>query len=121
MSYKILVYFPSGKVPLPNNSALLDIEELVPSGVASSRTNTVVTADYTVLNTDRNIIVNNPCIITLPTLATILHFENIDVINNSNGVVTVTSVEDINDFNTFDLYSQEVLTVQKSTSKYLVK
>lgn len=33
MSYKILVYFPSGKVPVPNNSALLDIEDLVPSSI----------------------------------------------------------------------------------------
>lgn len=121
MSYKILVYFPSGKVPIPNNSALLDVDELVPGGVAGARSNTVVTTDYTVLNTDRNIVVNNPCTVTLPTLATITHFENIDIINNSSGVVVVTSVEDINGENTIGLYPQDALTVQKSTSKYLIK
>lgn len=121
MSYKLLVYFPSGKVALPNNADLIDVDELLPGGVASARSNTIVTANYTILNTDRNLIVNNPVTVTVPTLATILHFENIDIINNSNGVVTVTSVEDINDFNSFDLHPQEVLTVQKSPLKYLVK
>lgn len=33
MSYKILVYFPSGKVPVPNNSALLDVESIVANSI----------------------------------------------------------------------------------------
>lgn len=86
-----------------------------------NRKNTFVIADYTILNTDRNIIVTSPCTITVSTLATITHFEDIDVINESNGIVYVNSVELMSEYNSIGLYPKDVLTIQKSNLKYLIK
>jgi len=84
----------------------------------------VKTANYTLSNSDRKIECNGTFTITLPLLADITHYDDIDIINTvGSGTVTIntTGGEYLADVTTFDLYVGESLTITKGNTKYLVK
>jgi mannose-6-phosphate isomerase-like protein (cupin superfamily) len=87
------------------------------------RTNTVVNTNYTVLDTDRNIECDGTFTVTLPLLADITHYEDIYIINNGTGNITIdtTGGELLYDTTSFVLYPGESLCIQKGDTKYLAK
>lgn len=85
---------------------------------------TTKTTNYTITDTDRIIECNGTFVITLPLLASITHYDDIDIINTAgSGTVTINTSggEYLTDVTTFDLYAGESLTIKKGDTKYLVK
>lgn len=107
--------------PNLDQSKIIDFSASTASNDTNNRVNNEVGVNYTVTNTDRNIIVTAGVTITFPTLATITHFEDISITNDSASNVTLTSVELLGDVNSFVLYPRESLTFIKGTTKYIVK
>ncbi len=90
----------------------------------NNRTTVYTVGNYPVTNTNRNIECNGTLTITFPLLASITHYENIDVTNNSltdNVTISTTGGELMADFTTFTLYPLESLTIAKGNTTYLVK
>ena len=87
------------------------------------RTNTVKTANYTITDLDRNVECSGTFTITLPLLSTITHYDDIYIVNNGTGEITINTSgsEEIYDTTTFTLYPAESLCLQKGNTKWLAK